>query len=119
MSTQTTNLQLVKPEMTDRALIDDINGNMDIIDNAFGDVNEALETVVPSKQSTIDNTTLEEFWEGVVMGTIDSSIHGTDDTYGIVRAYAIKSNVTMQIAEFADGTRKTRLYSGGVWEIWT
>ena len=115
MSTTTTNLELIKPDMADRALIGDINDNMDIIDGAIGNLNTA---VLPMRESVIDNTVLEEYWSGVLMGTIASAIHGTADTYGIVRAYAIKSNVIMQIAEFADGVRKTRLYSGGVWDVW-
>jgi hypothetical protein len=119
MATQTTNLQLVKPEMTDRALIDDINGNMDIIDSAFGDANEALETVVPSRQSgVITDTELEDFESGCLMGKVSAAIHGTDDTYGVIRAYAIKSNEWLQIVEFVDGSRKSRNYTGGDWTNW-
>ena len=35
MATQTTKLHLTKPSLTDTADIEDINGNMDIIDEAM------------------------------------------------------------------------------------
>ena len=39
MSTQTTNLKLIKPEMSDYANITDISNNFDILDKAYGDLN--------------------------------------------------------------------------------
>ena len=116
MATTTTNLELIKPELSDRALIGDINDNMDTIDAAVGELNA---TVLPTRQSgTISDTELEDFESGCLMGKISAAIHGTDDTYGVIRAYAIKSNEWLQIVEFVDGSRKSRNYTGGGWTNW-
>ena len=46
MATETTNLHLTKPDLTDAASILDINGNMEIIDGAIGDLQGATEDLV-------------------------------------------------------------------------
>lgn len=42
MSTTTPNLNLVKPADNERALVSDINGNMDLIDSAVGDLQDSV-----------------------------------------------------------------------------
>lgn len=118
----TTNLELKKPGVEDHALIGDINDNMDTIDEAIGALSETVTELTPyqpTRQNTIDSTFLEEFWNGTAMGTVSAEIHGVADTYGTVRAYDIKNNVTEQVIEFADGTSKIRSYSDGTWHPWT
>lgn len=115
-----------------------ITDNMDIIDttmknnemniatntSSIAGLLDAIEPVLPDISSTkITNTSLVDVTSAIITGTIDSSIHGTSDTYGVVRAYTLNktsgSEVYMQIAEFIDGTRKTRSYSSGTWSAWT
>ena len=119
MATTTTNYELIKPDLSDRALISDINDNMDIIDGVMKETADKAALVAPERQSgTITDTELEDFESGCLMGKVSAAIHGTDDTYGVIRAYAIKSNEWLQIAEFVDGTRKSRNYTGGYWTNW-
>jgi hypothetical protein len=43
MATNTTNYNLIKPELTDNVDVDDINGNMDVIDEALVSIRETAE----------------------------------------------------------------------------
>lgn len=101
-----------------------ITADMDAIDTALHNNAVAIATVKADISSTvITDTVLEDITDAVLVGTIDSSIHGTFDTPGIVRSYTLddteSAEVYMQIAEFIDGTRKTRSYSSGTWSAWT
>lgn len=54
MATQTTNLGLIKPGLTDKIRIAQINGNMDILDNVIGAVgNTSLQTQMSNAQSSV------------------------------------------------------------------
>lgn len=54
MATQTTNLGLIKPGLTDKIRIVQINGNMDILDNVIGPVgNTSLQTQMSNAQSSV------------------------------------------------------------------
>lgn len=78
-----------------------------------------LQDITPTKySSTITSAYLEDFGNAIIVGEIDSTIHGTDDTMGVVRSYQYASNYIIQIAEFIDGTRKTRYLSSGIWSNW-
>lgn len=96
---------------------------------AFNTLNDRIDSienkVVPAiSESIIDNTLLDIITDSAVMtGTIDATIHGTANTYGVIRAYILddteNAEVYMQIAEFVDGTKKTRYYSSSTWSVWT
>lgn len=125
MSTTTTNLELIKPDMEDRALIEDINGNMDVIDRAIGDINTAIdelepavEKLTPQRKAAVIPADIDDLFSGSVMGLIDETITGSTGKYGVIRAYQVASSVSMQIAEYADGTRATRLYQSSAWGNW-
>lgn len=124
-TTYTEYYHLGKQEDTsDKFLMSVITDDMDAIDTALHDNAVAIATVQTDISSTtITETVLEDVTDAVLAGTIDSSIHGTSDTPGVVRAYTLNkasgSEVYMQIAEFIDGTRKTRSYSSGAWGSWT
>lgn len=78
-----------------------------------------LQDITPTKyNSKITSAYLEDFGNAIIVGEIDSTIHGTDDTMGVVRSYQYASNYIIQIAEFIDGTRKTRYLSNGIWANW-
>jgi hypothetical protein len=80
---------------------------------------DILSTIKLTKvTSTITSLYLEDITTAVLVGTIDSAIHGTDDTFGVVRSYAYTNNKIIQIAEFCDGVRKTRYLEGGIWSNW-
>ena len=68
MATNTTNLNLVKPDGSDNIKISDINGNMDIIDAAFRDMNE---NIIELEDNTYSLSSWCTVWaEGVDMDTV-------------------------------------------------
>ncbi|WP_294750034.1 hypothetical protein [uncultured Ruminococcus sp.] len=67
----------------------------------------------------IDNSLLSEFYHGTYAGQLATEVTGAANTmYGIVRAYKMATMEYMQIAEAADGTRRTRYCSGTTWGAW-
>lgn len=136
-TTYTTHYSLGKQEDTaDKFDMSVITSDMDSIDTILynkqdvlttaqqnavdsGITADILSTIKPTKvTSTITSLYLEDITTAVLVGTIDSAIHGTDDTFGVVRSYAYTNNKIIQIAEFCDGGRKTRYLEGGIWSNW-
>ena len=57
MASYTTNLNLKKPSGSENVAISDINGNMDTIDSAFGNVQNMIQSkILPTKTSSATRT---------------------------------------------------------------
>lgn len=117
MSVITDNMDIIDTTMKDNEV--DIAQNKSLI-AALTDTIEPLLTAI--KSVTITDSILADITYGVLAGVIDSTIHGTANTYGVVRCYTLNktsgAEVYMQIAEFVDGTKKTRYYSSAAWSAW-
>ena len=73
MSTQTTNLNLILPDMTDYALITDINNNFTTLDTVYGGIQDADENV-------IEAITVDGVLQPVVSKTVNISSTGASAT---------------------------------------
>ena len=114
-TTYTNNFHLgMQTSTADKFDMSVITDNMPIID-------AALSKTVPTVSSTISNTTLADFHEGVVTGVIAAEITGDSDMYGIVRAYSVNAELAayMHICELWNGTRLIRHYLNGSWSNWS
>lgn len=108
MSTQTTNLGLTKPAGNERPLVGVLNGNMDIIDAAVGDLQES---VLPSTESgwtvlrlggnfavamrtyATQSIELNSAWGGLYYGSVDPlSLPVTFSNVVCYRVYALNNN---------------------------
>ena len=96
-----------------------ITDDMEKIDTAMHDLDTGKADKPTKSTATIDNTALAMMFSGIVTGELATEITGGADTIrGIVRAYDTGSGTFLQIAEAADGTRKTRYYASDVWSAW-
>lgn len=59
MASYTTNLNLKKPAGSENVSIGDINNNMDLIDQAYGNMNSSITDMVPSKLMSTDSASFE------------------------------------------------------------
>jgi hypothetical protein len=73
---------------------------------------------VPLLRTAITDASAQALTNCVIAGDV-SSIAGKTSGYVVVRTTVLDHNAShvMQIAEFSDGTRKTRLYNGS-WQSW-
>lgn len=79
---------------------------------------ELSAAVVPVIKTNITDTSAQALTNCVIAGDV-SSLAGKTSGYVVIRTTVLDFNAThvMQIAEFSDGTRKTRLYNGS-WQSW-
>lgn len=79
---------------------------------------ELSAAVVPVIKTNITDTSAQALTNCVIAGDV-SSLAGKTSGYVVIRTTVLDFNAThvMQIAEFSDGTRKTRLYNGS-WPSW-
>ena len=96
MSTTTPNLNLVKPDGNERALVSDINGNMDLIDSAVGDLQDS----VSRKLRAGDNINTSSSHVGVNGEIVYFNIATSTDTYSL---------------HFRFDTQEIRLYKNNSW----
>lgn len=114
-TTYTPNYHLGKQtDKADKFNMTILTDNMDIIDEALAGKEEKPQAAT----AEIDNTALDEFYNGTMTGELAAEITGSSAAYGIVRAYTLDTSVYMQIAEVIDGTRLTRSYASGSWSSW-
>ena len=81
MASYTSNYNLKKPAGTENININDINGNMDIIDAALAKTNESL-TTYNANISAAERARYNRFGKVVVIGltfTVETAISGTTD----------------------------------------
>lgn len=91
-----------------------ITDNMDKIDAALYGKEDKPEL----QTSQIDNTALDEVYEGILTGELAAAVTGSAACLGVVRAYTTGEGTYLQIAEGQDGSRRTRYYSSGSWSAW-
>lgn len=79
---------------------------------------ELSAAVVPVIKTTITDTSAQALTNCVIAGDV-SSLAGKTSGYVVIRTTVLDYNAAhvMQVAEFSDGTRKTRLYNGS-WQSW-
>ena len=79
---------------------------------------ELSAAVVPVTKTTITDTSAQALTNCVIAGDV-SSLAGKTSGYVVVRTTVLDYNAShvMQVAEFSDGVRKTRLYNGS-WQSW-
>ena len=79
---------------------------------------ELSAAVVPVIKTTITDTSAQALTNCVIAGDV-SSLAGKTSGYVVIRTTVLdfNANHVMQVAEFSDGTRKTRLYNGS-WQSW-
>lgn len=79
---------------------------------------ELSTAVVPVTKTTITDTSAQALTNCVIAGDV-SSVAGKTSGYVVIRTTVLDFNAThvMQVAEFSDGVRKTRLYNGS-WQSW-
>lgn len=81
MASYTSNYNLKKPAGTENININDINGNMDIIDNALVKANESL-TTFNANITAAERARYNRFGKVVIIGltfTVGTAISGTTD----------------------------------------
>ena len=79
-----------------------------------------LSEIKPTISSTtIDDTVLADFFAGTICGLLDTTITGESTTiYGVVRAYTVDTDTSIQIAEDFAGGRHYRTYTSSTWSAW-
>lgn len=79
---------------------------------------ELSTSTVPITKTLITDSTAQALTNCVISGDV-SSLAGKTSGYVVIRTTVLDYNAAhvMQVAEFSDGTRKTRLYNGS-WQSW-
>lgn len=79
---------------------------------------ELSAAVVPVTKTNITDTSAQALTNCVISGSV-SSVAGKTSGYVIIRTTVLDFNAAhvMQVAEFSDGIRKTRIYNGS-WQSW-
>lgn len=79
---------------------------------------ELSAAVVPVTKTNITDTSAQALTNCVIAGDV-SSLAGKTSGYVVIRTTVLdfNANHVMQVAEFSDGVRKTRLYNGS-WQSW-
>jgi len=109
----TTNLDLVKPAGTDKALVSVINANSDKIDAFAGTTNQALSNLTtPATASDLNTVTTP----GVVYAN-DSTSNRPHD-WCIVYTYAVNSTTLAQMAFCISDTKVYYRRNNGSWSAW-
>jgi hypothetical protein len=75
MATNTTNYNLIKPDLTDNVDIGDINANMDTLDTTIKSVSDAIPTVTVNLINTDSNS-----GNTIYVGSVDPDVSYTPVT---------------------------------------
>lgn len=119
MGGKTTNYEFNLPADSDYADQNVYNSNFVSIDTILKTHEDDIAAITPAPTTAIiDNTVLDEFFEGTIAGVLDAEITGSSNAAGVVRAYKTSSTDSIQIAEAVDGARLTRYYTSSVWSSW-
>lgn len=128
MASYTSNYNLKKPAGTENININDINGNMDIIDAALAKTNESL-TTYNANISAAERARYNRFGKVVIIGltfTIETAISGTTDilftgapaaqtaTRGILTQANASNGANIRLEVDTSGNIRNAYTSGGI-----
>lgn len=119
MSTNTTNLNLVKPDYGEALDVSDINGNMDIIDGAVGGLQDSVSPLVNNTDWIVAPDNLNNYTSSGSWSYTGGVSNEPEHSNGTLIVINLSHNRILQIA-FIQGSKGHyyRHLIGDSWSVW-